>query len=90
MKQSNLDSVVTVRFHTDESDTDKGFKYSWYTGGDGGEEPPTNTAVEPEANTRFCGGTISDMDCCTTALDGKCGYGQGDCDADDQCADDLR
>ena len=90
MTISQINSVVTVRFHTDESDTDKGFKYSWWRVVDGEEEPTANTTIRPKANERFCGGTIADMDCCKAAPDGKCGYGQGDCDADEQCAGDLR
>ena len=81
---------VTVRFHTDDSDTDKGFKYSWWTCVEGGQEPTASTTVKPERSERSCRGTITEMDCCETALDGQCGYGEGDCDADEQCAGDLR
>ena len=91
VKLSNKNAVVTVSFHADDSNTDKGFKYSWWTGVEGGKEPPPpSTTVKPEGSKRFCGGTITEMDCCKTALDGKCGYGEGDCDADEQCAGDLR
>ena len=90
MTISQINSVVNVRFHTDESDTDKGFKYSLWSVVADGEEPTANTTTQPEANERFCGGTITEMDCCEAALDGQCGYGQGDCDADEQCAGDLR
>merc|ERR1712173_176933 len=39
---------------------------------------------------KFCGGTLTEMDCCGADLDRQCGYGQGDCDADEQCAGDLK
>ena len=84
--KSNLNSNLIVKFRTDESDTDKGFKYSWWTGPDQ-EVPTTNVADEPEPTS--CDGTITKMDCCKTALDEKCGYGEGDCDSDEQCAGDL-
>ena len=89
MKLSESNSV-TVRFHTDESDTDKGFKYSWWEVDDGSEGPTTTTTVKPEAKERFCGGMATDMDCCDSSEVGKCGYGEGDCDADVECAAHLR
>ena len=89
VKISNVDTVVTVRFYTDDSDTDKGFNFTWWTGLPFAREP-TTTTVEPDANEIFCGGTVAEMDCCGSAQDDKCGYGQGDCDADEQCAGDLR
>ena len=79
-----------VTFHTDSSDTDKGFKFSWYTGDKGGSEAAITTTPKPEYNDKFCGGTLTEMDCCGADLDRQCGYGQGDCDADEQCAGGLR
>ena len=84
-------SPMTVTFNTDASGRDKGFKFSWYTGGEGGSEAAiTTTTTKPEVDNKFCGGTLTEMDCCGADLDRQCGYGQGDCDADEQCAGDLK
>merc|ERR1712037_442114 len=71
-------------------DTDKGFKFSWYKGDKDGSEEAIIKAPELEEKNKFCGGTLTEMDCCGAAGDRKCGYGQGDCDADEECAEDLR
>merc|ERR1712223_188506 len=81
---------LEVTFNTDGSDTDKGFKFSWYIGDQGGSEANINDTSKPEYNKKFCGGTLTEMDCCGADQDRQCGYGQGDCDADEECAKGLR
>ena len=92
MKDTVIESSnsMTITFNTDGSDTDKGFKFSWYTGGEKGSEAEIITTAKPKYNNQFCGGTLTEMDCCGADLDRQCGYGQGDCDADEQCAPGLR
>ena len=83
---------LSIEFKTDDSDTDKGFKISWYIGEEGGSEEAITktTTITTEENDKFCGGTLTEMDCCGADLDRQCGYGQGDCDANEQCAGDLK
>ena len=81
---------LDVTFNTDDSDTDKGFKFSWYIGEKEGSEANISDTSKPEYNKKFCGGTLTEMDCCGADQDRQCGYGQGDCDADEECAPGLR
>ena len=85
---------LKVNFKSDATDTDRGFKFSWYEGL--GEETSLNIITETfniregEETTKFCAGTATDWDCCLSVDGGKCGYGRGDCDADDDCAGNLK
>ena len=99
LSQSNS---VTVVFKSDGTDTDKGFNFTWYevpsdtitttTPPLGNELLIENLAVVGREieNPEFCAGTRSDWDCCQPVTGRQCGYGRGDCDADEDCAGDLR
>ena len=84
---------VTVTFKSDEIVTDRGFKLKWRK--ISSEDVPTEAAtgctnigdsvIEAGGN---CNGLDTDFDCCTNQA--PCGYGQGDCDTDSECAGNLR
>ena len=80
---------VTVTFKSDDIVTDRGFKLKWAK--ISSEDVPTEDVPDGctnIANSETCTGLDTDFDCCTNQA--PCGYGQGDCDTDSECAGNLR
>ena len=81
---------VNVTFKSDGNNTDKGFKYHWYSvmkDSTVKRKKRNKSRAKIEPSKIRCAGTSGDIECCSK--NEKCGYGEGDCDEDADCENGL-
>ena len=81
-------STVRVYFKADSSGSLRGFKLVWGEIKGPAEISTTIPPPRPERNCKSLTSSQTDLNCCTEQ--NPCGYGEGDCDNDDECAGELR